>query len=217
MGYRQTYFRINSQYQYDSCWPDEKAEAAFRAETRRLFQDAGWTLQPGNSSGVCDTVEKGKQDLYLHPMNFSGVILEEDIPGIEAMLARAVTFRCYAVDCYEAYLDLSDAEYRALLESRKTEIAAAIQEKYRTKRRNLYKVGEGMLGIVQRFTVHRLCDKEGRYDMAGLFVNQLFDEMIADGRLITAKTRQGLGVRTATDQERRIALVDQNYVQHLAG
>ena len=53
MEYREGYFRIRSSYQYDSGWLDEGAERAFREESRRLFQTAGWELHPareGSSS-----------------------------------------------------------------------------------------------------------------------------------------------------------------------
>lgn len=87
MEYREVYFRIRSAYQYDSGWPDKGAERAFREESRRLFQSAGWELHPAREdSGSSDTVTKGQQDLYLHPMNFSGVIRIDEIPQLQALL-----------------------------------------------------------------------------------------------------------------------------------
>ena len=44
--------------------------------------------------------------------------------------------------------------------------------------------------------------------------------MIADGRLITAKTRNGTGIRTALEKELRekqVPLVDKDYLSRLAG
>lgn len=221
MGYRQVYFRIRSKYAYGNGWANDNEDSrAFKEETRRLFQEGGWTLQISKISSGCDTAVKGQQDLYLHPMNFSGVILEEEIPGIEAMLAKATTFHCYGTDCYEAYLELSDEDYWALLETQKAEITAAILERYKTKRRNLYKAGDASMGIAQRFTVRRLCDKEGNRNKANLYVSQLIESLIAEGRLITARTRNGMGIRTATEkewQEHKPPLVDKNYLSRLAG
>ena len=219
MEYRNVYFRIDSQYKYDTAWPDDNAKAAFREETRRLFQNAGWALQPGSHGGR-DIVTLEQQDLYLHPMNCSGVVAVESVPKIEAMLAQAKTFRCRGVDLYEAYLDLSDEDYWTLLESKKDEITAAILDAYRTKRRNLYRVGEVALDIAQKFSVHRLCDKEGRRNKANLYVSQLVEAMIADGRLITAKTKSGTGIRTAQKKElreRQVPLVDKDYLSRLVG
>ena len=58
-----------------------------------------------------DTVTKDRQDLYLHPASFSGVLDEANIPLLREQLSGAQTFQCYAADCYEEYLDLSDEEY----------------------------------------------------------------------------------------------------------
>jgi hypothetical protein len=44
--------------------------------------------------------------------------------------------------------------------------------------------------------------------------------MIEDGRLITAKTRSGIGIRTAQEKELRekqISLVDKDYLSRLVG
>lgn len=221
MGYRQVYFRIDSKYTYSEGWAnDEEAAAAFCEETRQLFQSAGWAVQISSNSSICDTAVKGQQELYLHPMNFSGVILEEEIPGIETLLARATTFRCRRTDCFEKYLELNDEDYWTLLETQRDEIIAAILERYRTKRKNLFKVGEAATGIARQFTIRRLCDKEGNRNKANLYVSQLIEELIADGRLLTTKTKNGWGIRTATEKElqnRRPSLVDKDYLSRLAG
>ena len=81
MEYRKVYFRIRSRYQFDSGWPAETDAAKFHEESRSLFQSAGWDLQPGGDS-TSDTVTKGWQELYLHPMNFSGIIDMDEIPAI---------------------------------------------------------------------------------------------------------------------------------------
>ena len=203
MAYRQVYFRIRSLYEGYQGWPHDGDELPFREETRRLFQNAGWTLQEGSDSGCSDTVFKGQQDLYLHPMNFSGVMLEEEIPQVEALLAQAKTFHCYGIDRYEEYLDLSDEAYWALLESKREEITAAILECCRTKRRNLYVTSPFTMSIADRFSVCRICDKENHRNQAYPYVSQLVKQLIADGRLITAETRSGIGLRTAAKKDIR--------------
>lgn len=52
-----------------------------------------------------------------------------------------------------------------------------------------------------KFSVHRLCDKEGKHNLANRFVGELMEQLVQDGLLVTTKTRNGLGVRTATDAE----------------
>ncbi len=198
------YFRIRSSYRYDSGWPDKGVEHAFRDETRTLFQSAGWELHPAREgSSSSDIVTKGQQDLYLHPMNFSGVIQTDEIPRLQELLEGAQTFQCQGVDCYERYWELTDAEYLKQLEDRRDEIIEAILERYQTKRKNLYVTGPAELSIAKQFSVHRLCDKDGKNNLANRYVGELVERLIREGRLVTAETRNGLGIRTAAGEELR--------------
>lgn len=74
MAYRKVYFRIRTNC-YNSGWSSDADRAVFKEESRRLFQDLGWAVTLG-SNGSCDTVAKDRQDLYLHPSSFSGVLEE---------------------------------------------------------------------------------------------------------------------------------------------
>ena len=77
MAYRMVYLRIRSGG-YNFGWTSDTDQAAFKEESRRSFQELGWALHAGHN-GVCDTVTKGDQDLYLHPLSFSGVLDEANI------------------------------------------------------------------------------------------------------------------------------------------
>ena len=46
---------------------------------------------------------KGHQDLYLHPLSFSGVMDEADIEPLQERLSKAKAFNCYHLDRYEEY------------------------------------------------------------------------------------------------------------------
>lgn len=202
MEYRKVYFRIDSSYRYDTGWPGKDAEDAFLAESRALFQGAGWELHPGRpGSGACDTVTKGLQELYLHPMEFSGVIREDEIPAVREALSTAESFRCRGVDCYEEYTELSDEEYLAQLGSRRDEIEAEILKHYQTRRRNLYITGPGAANIARKFSVRRVNDRDGKHDLARQFVENLIQQMLREGRLVSAETRYGAGIRAATPEE----------------
>lgn len=203
MAYREVYFRIDSAYHGYDGWTSAKDKVAFNEETRRLFQNAGWTLHVGERDCFCDTVTKGMQELYLHPMNFSGVVSEEEIPEIEALLAKATTFRCRATDRMAVYYEMTDDEYLKHLDSKRDEIIKAILERCKTKRSNLYLVGGFTMGIADQFSVNRICDKEGHRNKAYKYVSQLVDQLIKEGQLITANTKNGPGIRTATAKERK--------------
>lgn len=201
MAYRKVYFRIQIHtYGYGSGWSSEADKAAFDSECRDLFQQLGWTLHPG-SNGVCDTVTKDRQDLYLHPFNFSGVMDEANIQPLQEQLSKGKTFRCYAVDCYEEYADLSDEEYRAALEAKREEITAFILEQCRTKRTNLYITAPVALHFAEHFEICRLCDREQHNAVGKRFMSELIDQLLKEGRLVSAETTHGAGIRTATARE----------------
>lgn len=199
MAYRMVYLRIQT-YAYGSGWSSEADEAAFDEECRRLFQQLGWTLHAG-ADGVCDTVTKDRQDLYLHPTSFSGVMDESNIQPLQEQLSEARTFRCYAVDCYEEYTDLSDEEYRAALETRREEITAFILKQCKTKRSNLYITDPIASYFAQIFEICRLCDKDRRNAVGNHFMSELIDQLLQEGRLVTAETTHGMGIRSATARE----------------
>ena len=125
----------------------------------------------------------------------------DEIPAIQELLKDAKSFRCYGFDCYERYWELTDKEYLAQLETKREEITHEILERCRTKRKNLYITGPVALNVAQKFSVHRLCDKEGKHNLANRFVGELMEQLVQDGLLVTTKTRNGPGVRTATDAE----------------
>ena len=91
MAYREIGISIRSAYSQG--WPDDAARLAFRAETRKLFRNAGWQVEEMPlDSGHCDTVRNGKDALYLHPTVFSGV-MQEDHTALQRLLDEANTFR----------------------------------------------------------------------------------------------------------------------------
>ena len=81
MAYRKVYFRIRTDC-YNSGWSSDAGRAAFKEESRRLFQELGWAVTLGGN-GSCDTAVKDRQDLYLHPSSFSGVIDEASIQPLQ--------------------------------------------------------------------------------------------------------------------------------------
>ena len=70
----------------------------------------------------CKSVIKDKQELYLHPQQFSGAVLEDNIQHIEQLLSQCEMFKFEHTDIYEEVFDLTDEEYIDLLRSRQNEI-----------------------------------------------------------------------------------------------
>ena len=204
MAYREIGISIRSAYSQG--WPDDASQLEFRTETRKLFRDAGWQVEETPlDSGHCDTVRNGKDALYLHPDLFSGVMQEEHIPELQRLLSSAATFRVLGIDLHMECFDLTDEECRQRLEEQAGQIDDAILETCKTKRKNLFRTGPIAERIGRQFTVRRLTDWEqsGPYIAEG-YVGERIEQFIADGRLITAQTRYGQGLRTATEAELRM-------------
>ena len=156
--------------------------------------------------GLLDTVRNGKDALYLHPVLFSGVMQEDHIPEVQQLLSNAATFRVLGTDLRRECLDLTDEEYRQRLEEQTEQIDNAILEACRTKRRNLFCTAPVAVRVGRQFAIRRLTDWEqsGPYIAEG-YVGERIEQLIADGRLITAQTRYGQGLRTATEAELKMA------------
>lgn len=200
MAYRKVYLRIHTQG-YSTGWSSDADRSAFKEESRRLFQELGWTIKLGHNGG-CDVVTKDRQDLYLHPTSFSGVIKEDSIQPLQEQMLAAQTFHYEGVDRYEEYQDLSDGEYQAALEAQQNEITAYILEQCKTKRRNLYIVAPVAEHVATKFEIRRLCDKNRDNKIGNKFVADLMAELLRKGWLVSAQTSWGNGIRTATDKER---------------
>ena len=201
MTYREIGISIRSAYSQG--WPDDASQLEFRTETRKLFRDAGWQVEEMPlDSGHCDTVRNGKDALYLHPDLFSGVMQENHIPELQRLLSSAATFRVLGTDLRRECFDLTDEEYRQKLQAQTEEIDNAILVACKTKRKNLFHTGSIAALIGRQFAIRRLTDWEqsGPYIAEG-YIGERIEQLIADGRLITAQTRYGQGLRTATEAE----------------
>lgn len=137
----------------------------------------------------------------MHPTSFSGVMDENNIQQLQEHLLTAQTFQCYAVDYYEEYADLNDEEYRAALEAKREEITAFILEQCRTKRTNLYITDPIALYFTEHFEICRLCDRDRHNAVGNRFMSELIHQLLQEGRLVSTKTANGVGIRTATTKE----------------
>lgn len=178
--YRKVYYRIKCPaYQFDRGFLSEQGEAAFKEESRSLFQRDGWELLPERSSGASDTFTRGKERLYLHPMSYSGEVLEENISAVERLLASAKTFSCYATDLYESYLDLSPQSLRESLEAQREEIAADLLEAFRTPQRNQYHYdGKPLRQMIKKYGVLLIDERDLTGKTAGNVVSGIFFDLV---------------------------------------
>lgn len=90
--YQKVCFCIDSKYERGKGFPDRTARIAFQEEAKRLLRCAGWEIIPGPGCEG-DYAVKGKQSLFLHPTEFSGVILAEEVASVRTALRPARCFR----------------------------------------------------------------------------------------------------------------------------
>lgn len=202
MTYRNVYFQINSGYIWGSGMSNESS-TAFHQEVDSLFEAAGWTVVPCEIGAGCETVYRGNEELYLHPMSFSGLILLESIPEIETMLANAKTFRRVGTDLHEVYVEMTDANYLSYLDSRSVELETRILEIYRTKRSNLYFINDKSDAILKEIRIRRVSEyqKKGYSRMDVNYVGELIEKLVKEGKLIEAQSNSGIGYRSANKRE----------------
>ena len=74
-------------------------------------------------------------------------------------------------------------------------------EQCRTKRSNLYITDPVAVIVAEQFEVCCLCDKDRNNGVGRQFVAELMDQLLRQGRLVSAETDYGEGIRTATAKE----------------
>ncbi len=205
--YKRVFFRIETPSYYNAKYgvgfADEKDSETFNTEALNVFLKDGWQLKEEKykSSGSGHSVIKDKQELYLHPQSFSGVVKVENIAYLEELIQNGSSmFKLRNTDIYEKVYDISDDEYLKMLESKKAEIELDILEAYKTKRSNLYVIGTSPIEkVVNKHRIKRLSHYVGVYtssDIEWKYVLEVFESLVNEKRLVTAQTRNGTGYRT---------------------
>ena len=139
MAYRMVYLRIRSDG-YHFGWTSDTEQAAFKDESRRIFQELGWTLTPG-SSGVCDTVAKGHQD-GRHFLSKQG------IAEIKSMLAKEI-FQQDLISIYQRQTQRRDE-----LTGNAEELMRQLVSEMQSGTLNSQRIGQLMAELAQRLHGH---------------------------------------------------------------
>lgn len=203
--YKSVYFRVKTPTYYPSTggvgFSKEEEGIKFHNEAVNLFLKAGWEIKKKQYNGRCNEVSLNKQYLYLHPQNFSGAILPENIEGIKYLINTAALFSCYHIDIYDDVYDLSDEEYLSVLEANKYDIQKSFLDLYKTKRKNLYITSDLTGEIIQKHRIKRIVKDSNSYsssDIDYIYFEKIFEELVEDGFILTSQTRNGIGYRTNT-------------------
>lgn len=166
---------------------NEESKNAFTNEKLKVFESIGWTCSRPDNRGWCMEVTKGKADLYLHPQDFSGIVLKRDIKEIAEALQKNETFELRWVDVYDTVYDITDEDYDKYLETRRDDARKLLFAGSQTTRTNNYCWRDPLVDSVGKKIQLPRIGCRNIYDVnigAKNFINKCIDEMIKEGYLI---------------------------------
>lgn len=150
-NYAKVYFRIDTiGFDCVNGYHKEEADAQlFHEEASNIIASFGIV----ESSGY----KQDNEYLYAHPQNISGIVAKNKIRDIVEAIDNSKSMTIRWVDVYEEYADMTDEEYRKILDSKRNDIAAYIVENCFTKRTNQYRyMREIAIGAQERFKTNRI-------------------------------------------------------------
>lgn len=214
--YKEVYFNIQTPSYYNNKygvgWEEREHGELFKEEIKELFLNDGWTVKEEKykSSGGCDTMIKDKQELYLHPQQVSGVVFENNILYIENLLTDNNLFTMRFTKTYEEIFDITDDEYIKILEEKREQIENDFFEVFTTKRSNLYITEDfnGIRKVFDKYHIKRLSKYMGfsSSDIDFVFMIEMFENLVEQKKIITAKCKKGNGYRTDKKYLNKVAV-----------
>lgn len=191
--YIEVYFRIDTTgfNCINQGFETEEDRNAFCAEASNL-------IKKFNISENCGHRQTDEY-LYAHPQNISGIVAKSKVEDIAKAINDSRTMKIRWVDVYEEYFQISDGEYKIILENKREEIVKAIIEGCVTQRSNRYCISNEVIrSIVERFKVNRINAQEdiNTQGMTYMFVCEIVNELIATGYLKAVTQEKILYIRT---------------------
>lgn len=201
--YAKVYFNMESEgYDYPSFSFTEEQKEKFTDDINRIFSSIGWACEEPERklSGVCARWRKGKSHLYMHPQQFSGEVLKNDIQEVAKALQGGTVFSLRWVDIRETVYDISNEEYKDYLESRKKEICTALYEDFGTTRRDkAYDTMDVIKRLIKKYGLPRIGKETDR--IAIDYIRNRVIDMAADG--LVKIFRDGDLMRSLNKTEKR--------------
>ncbi|MEG0898366.1 MAG: hypothetical protein RSF40_01470 [Oscillospiraceae bacterium] len=206
--YANVYFRIEAhKYQYPSFSFTEDDHLAFYGEVKAALQPLGWNMKDNSDRWYCGDIVKGKQTLYLHPQDFSGEVLKNEIKQISEALEKHEAFNLRWVDLYDTVYDITDGEYEKFLSTKDDEIRTLIFEKCQTKRTNQYfQTFDVCRRIANKVRLRRLGLNDGRNGSGGQtldYIQKHIESMINEKLLMSTVIDDCMYVRSANKTEQK--------------
>lgn len=206
--YVNVYFRIEAKsYQYPSFSFSEEDNLDFYNEMRTALKPLGWAMKDKSDRWYCGYITKGKQTLYLHPQNFSGEILKNEVKQIAEALEKHKTFFLRWVDLYDTVYDITDDEYEKFLTTKDNEIRRLLFENCKTKRVNQFIFTFDVCRrIADKIRLRRLGLKDGRNGGGGQtigYIQKNIETMINEGFLVSTMMSGCMYIRSINKTEQK--------------
>lgn len=209
--YVNVYFRMETKgYGYPSFSFTEEDRKSFDSEITEVFTSLGWKCEEKACGGSCATWYKGKQHLYLHPQDFSGEVLKNEVNHIAEALEKRNTFYLRWVDLYETVYDMTDQEYEEILSVKDEDIKKDIIGSCKTTRTNKYCYsGDVVRHFAGKYGIKRI----GKEKCSGIIMEHivnLIKSLIEEGYLVSARDNELIRTINKTEQKQRKLFIAQS-------
>jgi len=187
--YVNIHFRIDANYyQYPFTGYTQEQKDEFYKEVYNIFNQLGW--EANDYTQGCDYINNGKQQLYLHPQDFSGEVLKNDIKQIAELLESNKTFQLRWIDLYETVYDITNQEYEEYLNTRNEEIRKTLFEKCQTARTNkFYYIFDVARSLAGDFRLTRIGLNDGKNYGSGQTIEhiiKIIEQMVEENYIVSA-------------------------------
>lgn len=130
--YKRVYIGIHGDYQMGTGWTKQQADT-FHTEVHNKLRSYGFKINEPDMSGACSELTKGKYDktnLYLHPMEFTGYIRDDDCTKVLSALSECKCIKDFTLKYQEECYELSDVQYSNLITNNAIGIINRFKENY---------------------------------------------------------------------------------------
>lgn len=205
--YVTVYFRINAvAYQYPFNNFNEHEKNAFYNDVKLALAPLGWTMENNSEEWNCDYIVKGKQKLYLHPQDFSGEVLKNNVREIAEAIQKHTTFSLRWVDLYETVYDISDGEYEEYLINKNDQIREILFEICKTNRTSqFYYIFDVCCSAADKVKLNRVGLNDGKNYGSGQTIEHILSvakEMARAGYLVLARNDEYVRSINKTEQKK---------------
>lgn len=173
----------------------DKEREAFYSDVETVFGSIGWHEENGY-------MVKVKSSLYIHPHQFLGHCLPEEVEEIGKALALAKTFKYWGFRHIEKRYDVTPEQEISYMQTRREEIESRLQELCKTRKRTTFSFFDfwNLKANAKRFALSPIDEKI--LGTAAKYVSDVLQGMAKEGKLITAEINGKVCYRTKFKTEK---------------